>query len=158
VAEPTNKAESVGIWMIPSGDANSIVSCSSYPDDTPIDGLHQTARAMSIFAPIFCFAGLTLSYFAETGSSKHQERRLLVSIILLLAAALMQGMTLMLLESSACLDHIEGDGDSCGLSYGGQISIGSAAFMSAAIFFLLITGRKEAVQHQHEPVDVIING
>lgn len=129
----------------PSADTNSIVSCVAYPDETVFDGLFQTARAMSILAPTLCFAGLSLSYFAETGAALHQEHRLLISICLLLAAAIMQGMTLMVLESTVCIDHLEGDGNTCGLSYGGKLSIGSAAFMSIAIFFLLITGRKDVV-------------
>mmetsp|Transcript_8935 Transcript_8935/g.14892 ORF Transcript_8935/g.14892 Transcript_8935/m.14892 type:complete len:227 (+) Transcript_8935:87-767(+) len=145
VTNSLEAATAVGIWMIPDGDSNSIASCTYYPADTPFDALFQIARAMSVLAPTFCFAGLTLSYFAETGSAYHQERRLLVSICLLLAAAFMQGMTLMLLESTVCLDHAKGDGDACGLSSGGLLSIGSAAFMSFAIFFLLITGRKDVV-------------
>jgi hypothetical protein len=83
----------------------------------------------------------------RTGDTNHQEKRILVtSIIILLLAALMQGMTLMLMESRVCIDHAKGGGDSCDLSYGGRLSIGPAASsMYAAIFFMLITDRKEAV-------------
>lgn len=137
-------ADNLGIWRVPMNDTTNFLSCSSYPSDTPIDYNIRTARAMTVLAPTLCFLGMALSYFAEAGPTKLQERRLLMSICVLLAAAATQGLTLMTLESEVCVNNpnLPGDG-SCALAFGAKLSIGSTSFMSAALFCLLITGRKE---------------
>lgn len=148
VVNGSEDEDSLGIWMVPaSNDTKSIIGCEAYPSDMPVDSLFRTARAMSVLAPVFCFAGTTFSYFAETGSLEHQERRLLCSVFLLLLAAVTQGLTLMTLESDVCVANpkIPGDG-SCGLSNGAIISIGAACAMATATFMLLVTGRKNIEQ------------
>jgi hypothetical protein len=134
----------LGIWRIPQNETSSILSCDAYPSNTPIDYQIRTSRAMTIVAPFLCFFGIMVAFFAEVGLPALQERRLLLSIVLLLAAASTQGLTLMILESDVCIDNpnIPGDG-SCGLAFGAKLSIGSCSFMAAALFSLLVKGRKE---------------
>jgi hypothetical protein len=107
---------------------------------------------MSVLAPILCLIGMTTAYFAEAGPPAKQECRLLISIVFSLGASAMQGLTLMILESAVCVENpnMPGDG-SCLLSYGSRISIGSASFMGAATFALLVTGRKQLEYDSNNP-------
>mmetsp|Transcript_21907 Transcript_21907/g.36200 ORF Transcript_21907/g.36200 Transcript_21907/m.36200 type:complete len:287 (+) Transcript_21907:70-930(+) len=134
----------LGIWGVPRNDTSFFLACTAYPSDTPIDAYIRTARAMSVLAPIICIVGMAVSFFAEIGPPVLQERRLLMSIFLILGAASMQGLTLMTLESEVCTNNpnVPGDG-SCGLAFGAKLSIASCFFMSAGLFGLLLTGRKE---------------
>mmetsp|Transcript_31583 Transcript_31583/g.48085 ORF Transcript_31583/g.48085 Transcript_31583/m.48085 type:complete len:339 (-) Transcript_31583:105-1121(-) len=132
-----------GIWMVATDETNKFLACAPYPSsvDTLFDIYFLTSRAMSILSPISCFAAIAFSYFANVGNPAKQQRRLLFSIFFMLVGAVMQGLTLMVLESSLCHN---GGGNKCGRSYGANMSIASATLMGVALFFLIIlTGRRD---------------
>jgi hypothetical protein len=130
--------------MVPQNNSTStLLSCQAYPAGSPFDTRFWTSRVMSVLSPLFCLIGMVVGYFAEVGPAIKQECRLLTSIFFMIGASAMQGLTLMILESTVCTDNpfMPGDGN-CGMNYGSKISIGAVAFMSAATFGLLVTGRK----------------
>lgn len=135
---------SLGLWLVPSrNDTNSVLECQGYPSGITFDSYFQTARIMSVLAPVFCCIGIAISYCAESGLIRFYEGRLLLSVFVLVLASVAQGLTLMVLESDVCVNNpvIPGDG-TCDLSTGAKISISSVAFMAASIFLLLVTGHK----------------
>lgn len=149
---PEDENSLLGIWEMHSNNTTGLFSCQPYPSDAPFDDHFRTSRAMSVLAPLFCFAGMCASYFAEAGPPLYQERRVLISILLLLIASVMQALTLMILESEVCLNNplIPGNG-SCGRDVGSNVSIGAASFMMASCFTLLITGKKEVEYDTNDP-------
>lgn len=139
-----NETNGYGIWMVATDETDKFLACAPYPSpaaDAPFDIHFHTSRAMSIFAPISCFTAIAYSYFANAGEQSKQERRLYFSIFFMLVGAVMQGLTLMVMESNIC--HNDGR-NVCGRSYGANMSIASATLMGVALFFLIIiTGRRD---------------
>ena len=147
------QSNSGGIWMVPQdNNTSTLLSCTAYPPGSPFDTHFWTSRVMSVLSPIFCLLGMVIGYMAEVGPPIKQECRLLTSIFFMVGASAMQGLTLMILESTVCTDNpfMPGDGN-CGMNYGSKISIGAVAFMAAATFGLLVTGRKELEYDTSDP-------
>mmetsp|Transcript_21429 Transcript_21429/g.32381 ORF Transcript_21429/g.32381 Transcript_21429/m.32381 type:complete len:306 (-) Transcript_21429:169-1086(-) len=141
-----NETNGYGIWMVATDETDKFLACAPYPSpspaaDAPFDIHFHTSRAMSVFAPMSCFTAIAYSYFANAGEHSKQERRLYLSIFFMLVGAVMQGLTLMVMESNIC--HNDGR-NTCGRSYGANMSIASATLMGVALFFLIIiTGRRD---------------
>lgn len=118
-----------------------IKACRSYPDGTDLDPAWKAARAFSSLT--FGLSVIILCVRAATACASDPDRHRnrgggVVAGPLHLLAGVCQGLTLLLLRSNVCEDNplveaMDVDFENeCGISRGGELTIGATAFWAAA--------------------------
>lgn len=142
----------LGIWWVTRNLTNAdetFLNCEPYPSGVDLDAYFLTARVVSILSPITCLVAGWFSFLLQARPTHADSgQRLMMAVGFMLLASIFQALTLMVLESSVCLENsILGTSNpppsaKCQRQYGANMSIGAASVMATALFCLLITGRR----------------
>ena len=134
-------------WALAASEGDMFVmeSCHQYPDYIDLDSTWKAARVFSILTLVFALLVVFLNTLHSCASDLEKTKTRWLEAPMLLLTTLCQGLSLLLLSSSACknnqmvneLTNVESPLRDIDFQDTCSISTGSKVFISATVFYFL---------------------